>query len=507
MQTLNEILLVLPFLIPLLFALLCAWVPRSGTRQRIFGLISAILLLIVDGFIFYLTFVQGQILVLPIGSWVPGVGIVWVADALSGIFVFLSAIIFLVTVSIYPVGVDRLEQKYFMPLVNLMMVGIHGAFLTGDLFNLFVFFEVLLVASFVLISQGESRVRVKNSLPYVIINLVASGIFLLAVGIIYATAGTVTMAELGRMLSTQTMSGAFWLGGLLIVVVFCIKAGLVPWHYWLPDSYPESSIPVNALFAGLLTKVGIYALYRFVPLLNRGDISYLNESLLMIAGLTMLVGVIGALGRSQFRQILSFHIISQVGYMAFGLGLGTSLGMAAGLFYVLHHIVVKSALFLAIGIVELRGGSRTLGVTQGVLRLDPKAAATFLILAMALAGLPPLSGFWAKLFLIMAGFEKGAWVTSFLAIIVSLLTLASMLKIWHATFWGDAEKSIWLPYPKINRLYIAALSLAAFSLITGLLAFPLMDKLGQYSSSLLTGERYISAVLDLDTSGLKGGKP
>jgi multicomponent Na+:H+ antiporter subunit D len=348
---------------------------------------------------------------------------------------------------------------------------------------------------------------VKKALPYVIMNLVASATFLLAVGIMYAVTGTVTLAELGQMISNGPMSGSFWLAASLIVVVFCTKAGLVPWHYWLPDSYPQSSIPVNALFAGLLTKVGIYALYRFVPLLNRAGPSPLNDSLLVIAAVTMTIGVIGALGRSQLREILSFHIISQVGYMVFGLGLGTKLAMAAGLFYILHHIVVKSALFMAVGIVELRAGSGKLGVAQGVLRLDPAAAGVFLILAMALAGLPPLSGFWAKLFLIAAGFESEAWITTAVAIVVGLLTLASMLKIWNASYWGNAAESIWKSVPNVHRLHGAALSLAALSLATGLLAIPLFKVFGQHASHLMTGDSYISAVMELNRTDLKGAAP
>jgi multicomponent Na+:H+ antiporter subunit D len=507
MQSTFEILLVLPFLIPLLAALLCATLGLDFVKQRFLSLFAATLLLAVDASILYLTTYEEMILVLPIGSWMPGVGIVWVADTLSGLFLFLAALIFLMTLVITPLGVDALEKRYFIPLLHLLMVGINGAFLTGDLFNLFVFFEVLLVASFVLISQGEPLQRVRKALPYVIINLIASAIFLLAVGIIYSATGTVTMAELGHRLNTETMSGPFWLAALLIIVVFCIKAGLVPWHYWLPDSYPQASIPVNALFAGLLTKVGIYALYRFVPLLNRADISYLNESLLLISALTMSVGVIGALGRSHLREILSFHIISQVGYMVFGLGLGTGLAMAAGLFYILHHIVVKSALFMAVGIVELRAGSGKLGVAQGVLSLDPTAAGAFLVLAMALAGLPPFSGFWAKLFLIAAGFQNEAWITSDVAIVVGLLTLASMLKIWNASYWGDADQSVWKAVPNIHRLHVAALNLAALSLGTGLIAFPLFDIFGQHALKLLTGDQYITAVLELDAAGLKGARP
>jgi multicomponent Na+:H+ antiporter subunit D len=264
---------------------------------------------------------------------------------------------------------------------------------------------------------------------------------------------------------------------------------------------------VNALFAGLLTKVGIYALYRMVPLLNRASPPYLNETLLVIAALTMSVGVIGALGRSHFREILSFHIISQVGYMVFGLSLGTSLAMAAGLFYIVHHIVVKSALFIAVGIVELRSGSGKLGVAQGVLHLDPTAAAAFLLLAMALAGIPPLSGFWAKLFLIIAGFQTEAWLATGIAIFVGLLTLASMLKIWNAAYWGDPSQSVWLPVPRIGRLHRASLSLAAVSLVTGLLALPLFQVFGQHARNLLTAEAYISAVMDADRNGLKGKEP
>lgn len=503
----HEVLLTLPLVMPLVTALVTATFGLSFSQQRVLSMIVAGLLLAVNLVIFDMTVYQKQVLLLPIGAWSPAVGIVWVADALSGLFLVLASLVLLATLAIAPLGMDAQEKRFFIPILLLLMVGMNGAFLTGDLFNLFVFFEVLLVASFVLISQGEPLQRVRKAFPYVIINLLASAMFLLAVGIVYASTGTVMMAELGHKLQTETMNGSFWLAGLLILVVFCIKAGLVPWHYWLPDSYPQSSLPVNALFAGLLTKVGIYALYRLVPLFNRAEVSYLNESLLVIAALTMSMGVIGALGRSHLREILSFHIISQVGYMVFGLGLGTSLSMAAGLFYILHHIVVKSALFMAAGIVELRSGSGKLGSAQGVLQLDPTAATAFLLLAMSLAGLPPLSGFWAKLFLIVAGFQNEAWLITAVAILVGLLTLASMLKIWNASYWGDPAQSVWKPVPQIHRLHGAALCLAAISLGTGLLALPLFELFGQSASGLLSGDPYIAAVLELERTSLKGALP
>jgi multicomponent Na+:H+ antiporter subunit D len=324
---------------------------------------------------------------------------------------------------------------------------------------------------------------------------VGSAMLLGGVGAIYGVAGTVNMAELSRRAATGEAPPVFWAGMALVLVVFALKTALAPVFFWLPDAYPEGPIPISGLFAGLLTKVGVYTLFRTVPLVAGDGSGLLQEILLITAATTMLVGVVGALGRSSIREILSFHIVSQVGYMVFGLAVYTPIAVAAGIFYVVHHIIVKTALFFAGGIAERVGGTGTLGRVRGMARTHPWVAVGFFIPAMALAGLPPFSGFWGKFFLIVGGYQAGAWISTTVAIVVSLLTLASMMKIWTATFWGPAEGQVEPELGRDRGMLAGTLSLAGLSVLIGLAAAPLFSYSERAAAQLLEVRPYVDAVL------------
>jgi multicomponent Na+:H+ antiporter subunit D len=486
-----------PILLPLLTAL--AMVPLAGRRdaQRGVAIGSGVLLLAYVLWVATRT-TAGEIFVLPLGNWHPTVGIVWVVDALSSVMLVLTAITSLATLVYAPGGLrpDR-EGPYFHLLHQFILVGVNGAFITGDFFNLFVFFEIMLLASFATISLGARARQLNQTFPYVLVNLVASALFLAAVGGVYGTAGSVNMAEVSRRAATGELPATFWAAAMLLIVVFAIKTALVPVFFWLPDSYPEAPIPSAAFFAGILTKVGVYTMFRSVPLLTGREPDVFHAVLLFIAAATMLIGVLGALGRGTIREILSFHIVSQVGYMIFGLALYTPLAVAAGIFYVVHHIIVKSALFFAGGIAERVGGSGRLGAISGMAATHPWVAAAFFVPAMALAGLPPFSGFWGKFLLIVAGFEAGAYAATAVAIIVSLLTLASMMKIWTAVFWGAPPAT---PIPRLpygRSMVGATLTLAALSVVIGVLASPLFDVSQRAAAQLLEVTPYVQAVLEV----------
>jgi multicomponent Na+:H+ antiporter subunit D len=483
-------------LIPLVTAVLVLPFTGRPELQRRIALASGALLLALIGWVTYLAVIQGEILVLPLGNWAPRVGIVWVVDALAAIMISLTAITSFAML-LYAGGSLRgyREAKYVYPLHQLLLMGIYGSFVTGDFFNLFVFFEIMLLASFALISLGARPRQLNQTFPYVLINLVASAVFLAGVGAVYGTAGTVNMAEVSHRIATGELPGAFWAGISLVLLVFAIKTALVPVFFWLPDSYPEAPIPIAGLFAGLLTKVGVYTLFRSVPLITGTEPGGFHAFLVFVAAATMLIGVLGALGRNNIREILSFHIISQVGYMVFGLALYTPLAVAAGLFYIVHHIIVKSALFFAGGIAERVGGSGMLGGVSGMAKTHPWVAVGFFIPAMALAGLPPFSGFWGKFFLIVAGFQVQAWAATAIAILVSLLTLASMLKIWTYAFWGAPGGQV---EPKLghNRGMVGAtLLLAGLSVGIGVAAPPLFHYSEIAAAQLLAVTPYVDAVV------------
>jgi multicomponent Na+:H+ antiporter subunit D len=487
----------LPVLLPLATALLL--LPFEG-RFRLANRIaigSGVFLLAAALYLVVAT-ARGTVLVLPLGSWAPAVGVVWVADRLSAIMLLLAALTSLATMIYAPAALrGAAETRWFYPLHQLLLLGVNGSFVTGDLFNLFVFFEVMLVASFVLIALGGRAGQLEQAFPYVIINLVASALLFGGVGLVYGTVGTVNMAELAVRMQLMELPPFFWGGLVLVLVVFAIKAAVVPFLFWLPDAYPQAPLPVSAFFAGLLTKVGVYTLFRSFTLFTGPSPGLIHEVLLVLSAATMLLGVLGALGRGSIRGILSFHIVSQVGYMVFGLALFTPRAVAAGLFYVIHHIVVKTALFLAGGVVERVGRGGELGRVKGLARTHPWAGVGFFVPAMALAGIPPLSGFWGKLFLVIAGFEVGAYGPTAVAIVVSFITLASMLKIWFSSFWGAPEGQVEGRPVGQSRLVGPGLVLAGLSVVIGLAAPPLYLHAERTARELMDPSRYMGAVLRL----------
>lgn len=437
---------------------------------------------------------SGEVLVLPLGGWGAGVGIVWVSDRLAAIMLVLAASMSLAALLYARSTLEgEGEIDYFYPLHQFLMVGVNGSFLTGDYFNLFVFFEIMLLSSFALISLGGRPRQLARTFPYVLVNLVASALLLAGVGAVYGVAGSVNMAEISRRLGEGLPAHAFWPAMSLVLLVFAVKSALAPVFFWLPDSYPEAPLPVSALFAGVLTKVGVYTLFRSAPLL--GESGALQSVLLYLSVATMLVGVLGALGRSRVREILSFHIVSQVGYMLFGLALFTPLAVAGGIYYIIHHVVVKTALFFAVGLSERIGASGTLGTVSGIARTHPWVAVGFFVPAMALAGLPPFSGFWGKLFLVVGGFRAEAWTGTAIAILVSLLTLASMLKIWVAVFWGEPRGQVEPRYGRDGRMVGVTLGLAALSVTIGLAAPLLFTFSERAADQLLAVTPYVDAVL------------
>lgn len=490
----NALLVLIPVMLPLLTAALLLPLTGRARLQQAAALSSGGVLL-ANAMLLVARTARGAILVLPVGNWSPRVGVVWVADALAAVMLLFAALVSYATLLYAPGSLrGERERRYFYPLHQFLLVGVGGALLTGDVFNLFVFFEVMLLASFALIALGGRAQQVRLAVPYVILNLIASAVFLAGVGAMYGAAGSVNMAELSIRAAGGGLPSVFWAAAAMVLVVFMVKTALFPVFTWLPDSYPEAPVAVNGLFAGLLTKVGVYTLFRTVPLLGGGAPGALQPALVAIAAITMIVGVVGALGRSTIRGILSFHIVSQVGYMIFGLALFTPLALAAGLFHTVHNMLAKTALVFAGGIAERIGGSGKLGDVRGLVGTQPWLAAGFFVAAMSLAGVPPSSGFWGKWFLVAGGLAAGAPVATGISLLVGLLTLASMLKIWNATFWGKPEGQRYPEHGRDRGMLGATLGLAALTVVMGLLAAPLFAHLERVATQLLDVTPYITAV-------------
>lgn len=368
------------------------------------------------------------------GGWPGRIAINLVADRFSALMLTIGATM-LLAVLLFAIGqrADDERSRWYHPAYLALTAGVSGAFLAGDLFNMFVFFEVLLMSSYVLLTLEGDDDQIRGGTTYVVLNVVESMVLVMGVALIFAATGTLNMAELPERLSALPEGVRLGLN-LLLLIAFGLKAAVFPLYSWLPDSYPAAPSPVSAVFAGLLTKIGIYAIVRTQTLLFPGT----NRTLLLvIAGLTMAVGVFGAIAQTNIKRILSFHIVSQIGYMIMGVALGGTAAIAATIFYMLHHIPVKSSLFLVEGIVERETGSSTLDRLSGLAHRSGPLAALFLIPALSLAGVPPFSGFLAKLGVVSAGLDQRSWWITATALAVSIMTLVSMLKIWNGAFWGD----------------------------------------------------------------------
>jgi len=391
-----------------------------------------------------------------------------------------------------------------------------GAFLTGDIFNLYVWFEVMLVASFALLILGGEKAQMEGAVKYVTLNLLASVIFLTAVGLLYGMVGTLNMADAAQRLAMAEHSGMVEVLAVMFMMAFGIKAAAFPLFFWLPASYHTPPVAVSALFAALLTKVGVYALFRMFTLMFDQTLGYLQDILLWSAALTMVTGVLGAAAQYEFRRILSFHIVSQIGYMILGLALYTPLAIAGGIFAVMHNMVVKTNLFLISGITRRLLGTYDLKKMGGLYRERPWLAVAFFLSAFSLAGVPPLSGFFAKFVIVRAGIEAEAyWVTA-VALLVGLMTLYSMVKVWNEVFWKPLPEENLVPVEEVNvgddsrmvppslaLMYLPVAMLALFTLLIAIFAEPLMGIMTHIGDQLVAPQRYIEAVLGTE-AGVEG---
>ncbi len=500
-----NILIVLPIIVPLFFAVAMLFL-KNVNVHRYLNLIASLTSLFIS-VLLIISVNDSGIISLQVGSWKAPFGITIVADLLSSIMVLITAVIGFAT-SIYSLGTmdEKREKFFYYPLLQILLMGINGAFLTGDIFNLYVWFEVMLISSFVLLALGGKREQLEGAIKYVTLNLLSSAVFLAAVGILYGLVGTLNMADVARKLPLLGKSEIVTVVAFLFMIAFGIKAALFPLFFWLPASYHTPPAAVSAIFAGLLTKVGVYALIRVFTLIFIHDINYTHTVLLVFAGLTMLSGVLGAASQNNFRKILSFHIISQIGYMIMGLALYSPLAIAGAIFYIIHHIIVKTNLFFVSGVIEKLKGSYELSKLGGVYKYYPLIGLLFFVPAFSLAGIPPLSGFWAKFVVIKAGLELNQFVIVAVALFVGLLTLYSMTKIWNEVFWKDdpkgGENIVIEDFSKttiLNKFMMFApiVVLALITIIIGLFSEPFFEFANTAAAQLMNPSVYINKVLGL----------
>lgn len=484
---------VLPVALPLVAAALMLLARRSLNTVRALALGSTFLGLLIALVLVGQVEEQG-VLVLEFGGWPGPFGIVFAVDMLGALMVLVTMVVSSATLLFAIFSLDEERQRtFFFPLFQLLLMGVNGSFLTGDLFNLFVWFEVLLISSYALMALGGSPYQLEETFKYLLVNALGSALFLVGIAVIYSLTGTLNMADIARKLQMVEQPALVGIVAVIFMVVFSVKAALFPVYMWLPRAYFAPPTVISGFFGGLLTKVGVYALFRVVSLMFF-PLPFVLPTLQFIAGATMLFGVLGALSQWDMKRVLSYHIISQIGYMIMGLGLYSSLALAGAIFYIVHHILVKTSLFLVAAAVDRSRGTTRLKSLGGIVETEAMLTGLFFVAALGLAGIPPLSGFVAKFALVQAGLAQGAYSIVIVSVIVSFLTLFSMMKIFRYAFWSPQETEF---TPSTGNGY----RLAGIAVLVGLgIALGLGGTVGMTyaqiaAEQLLHPELYIQAVL------------
>ncbi len=491
-----NMLIVAPILIPFIAAVFALLLPnRIGKIAGVAGTAA----LLAASTVLLKQVLDNGIQVMQIGNWPAPFGITFVVDIFSAIMVLFSGFIgFAISIySFFSIDPKRHAFGYYA-LFHIMLMGVNGAFTTGDIFNMYVWFEVLLIASFVLMVLGGERPQIEGAVKYVTLNLLSSTFFLVAIAVLYGKLGTLNLADLAIRVSQSSDDILVKIASLLLMGAFGIKAAVFPLYFWLPASYHTPPAAVSAVFSGLLTKVGVYALIRTFTLIFIWDRAVTHNALLVIAGLTMFFGVIGAAVEYDFRRLLSFHIISQIGYMIMGLGLFSKLALAGAVFYIFHNMLAKTNLFLISGLVHHVQGSYALKKLGGLYKSQPGLAILFIIPAFALAGIPPLTGFWGKFILVKAGLSLQGYFIVAVALFVSLFTLFSMTKIWSEVFWKPAPQDTRSSFKKDNiytSMLTAIIIMAGLTVVVSLYAEPFINISLSAADQLSNPSVYINAVL------------
>lgn len=494
---------VLPIIFQLFLAVLLMFCWNQKNLQKLISVVGSVLAVIISIVLFVAVWNQG-IYTTQAGNWVAPFGITFVADTFSALMVLLTTLAGL-AVSVFSVGSvrnARIKFGYF-PIYHFLLMGLNGAFLAGDIFNLYVWFEIIIISSFVLITIGGEKAQLEGAIKYVTMNLLASVVFLTAIAILYGLTGSLNMADLSLKVAEIENRGLVNVTAILFLVGFGIKSAVFPLYFWLPASYHTPPPAISAIFGGLLTKVGVYALIRVFTLIFIPD-EFMITLISGMAAITILSGGIGALIQNNIRKIFSYLIICHIGFMIAGLGIYTETAIIGSIFYLTHDIIVKTTLFMVAGLVFKIKGTYSLRLLGGFYKEYPKLSLLMAISLFSLVGIPPLSGFWAKLFLLQGGLSVGNyWLVGFI-LLGSFLTLIIIAKVWAGIFWKD---SIHIPV-KMQVKYFNELKPLKRQAMVGSIVFLSILSLGigfgaeyviqvasKVAESLMNPQDYIHAVL------------
>ena len=488
-------LLLFPILLPFFFAMILLLFPKKLFLQRAISMV-ALLTTVVASIVLLLKVKSDGIQAITLGSWPAPFGISMVSDMLSVLLVLSSTIIaiFVVWYSFSSIGKER-ESFFYYPGILFMLTGVNGAFTTGDIFNMFVFFEVLLMSSYLLIVLGGEKVQLQESIKYILVNVISSALFVITVAYLYSVVGTLNMADISVKITEIDQPGIITGVLFLLQPELGLNGAIFPLFFWLPSSYAAPPIPVLALFGALLTKVGVYAIMRTYTLFFTLDQGYTHELLMILSILTIVAGCIGALAYFDVKKIIIYNIIIAVGVILFGASQMTETALMGSVFYLIHDIIIKGALFLLIGVIIAITGTSNLRKMGGLIKTYPWLGWTYLVAAFGLAGIPPLSGFVGKLLIVQGGFEaENLWGSIFI-LASSLVVLLSVMRIFIYAFWGEPVEIRELNRKHYRNLFTPALILVGISVLYGVGSEWLVPYMSDAADVMYDPSKYIQAVL------------
>jgi multicomponent Na+:H+ antiporter subunit D len=494
--------LILPVLMQLTLAVVLLFAWRRINLQRTISISGSAVVLLFSILLFIQVW-NGGIQTMQAGNWPAPFGISFVADVFSCTMILLTGLAGLAVSVFSAIGVSKARQRYgYFSILHFLLMGLSGAFLTGDIFNLYVWFEIIIIASFVLMTLGGRKPQIEGGIKYVTVNMLASVIFLTAIAILYGLTGSLNIADLSLKVAQVENRGLMDVTAILFLTAFGIKSAVFPLYFWLPASYHTPPSAIAAIFGGLLTKVGIYALLRVFTLIFVPDL-FLKNTLLLIAIATLITGALGILVKKDLRRILSYMIVCHIGFMMTGLGLFTQAAITGAVFYLIHDIMVKTNIFLVSGLIYKIRGTVELKHLGGLYAGYPKLSLLMAVVLFSLAGIPPLSGFWPKIILLRAGLAEGSYVLPAALIIASFVTLYIIGKIWADVFWkpqpvaGNGYSDGFAPQSFFRKSLLVGpvLLLAVISLYISFFAENIMLVSGRIAGELLNPAAYIQAVL------------
>lgn len=484
-------LIVFPIILPAITAIILICIGKKPIIKRMVAFFGTFITFLVALYQFIHVFKHGTIY-LELGNWKVPYSIVLVSDMLSALLVLTTTLITLLMIyySYQSIGIER-ETYYYYTSIMFMLAGLNGAFTTGDIFNLFVFFEVFLISSYVLMIIGGTKIQLQESIKYILVNVTSSAFFVLAIGMMYSAIGSLNMADMSSRIEGLKDQNIIIICAILFIFVFATKAGMFPLYFWLPGAYYAPPIPILALFGALLTKVGVYALYRTYSLFfsYTGDI--VSNILLILALLTIIFGCIGALAYHDMKKIIIYNIMIAIGVIIVGLAVFTKDATIGGIYYLIHDMIIKASLFMLVGIIMKITNQTDIRKLGGMIKDYPLLGFTFFIAALSLAGIPPLSGFYGKYFIVKAAMQEGFVISAMIVLISSLVVLLSVIKIFLFVFFGKGDT-----YPKlaINKMMFAAVAMTVIAVFFGVMSDSIYPFIERAALSIHSPETYVKAL-------------